>query len=67
MRDAFADVIKARNEKAQMINDAQRTANQIIPVAEGDARRILEDARAYSARVGADSIGQAERFNKIFA
>jgi len=66
VRDAFADVIKARNEKAQMINDAQRAANQIIPVAQGDARKIFEDARAYAARVEADSIGQAERFNKIY-
>lgn len=67
VRDAFADVIKARNEKARMINEAQRAANQIIPVAEGDARKIIEDARAYAARVEADSMGQADRFNKIFA
>lgn len=66
VRDAFADVIKARNEKAQMINEAQRTSNQIIPIAQGDARKLVEEARAYAARVGADSIGQAERFNKIY-
>lgn len=66
VRDAFADVIKARNEQAQMINEAQRASNQIIPVAEGEARKLVEEARAYSARVGADSIGQAERFNKIY-
>lgn len=66
VRDAFADVIKARNEKEQMINEAERNANQIIPVAEGEAQRILEEARAYAARVEEDSIGQAERFNKIF-
>ncbi len=66
VRDAFADVIKARNEKAQMINEAQRAANQIIPVAEGLAQKAIEEARAYAARVEADSIGQAERFNKIY-
>jgi modulator of FtsH protease HflK len=66
VRDAFADVIKARNEKAQMINEAQRAANQIIPVAEGQAQKVIEEARAYAARVEADSIGQAERFNKIY-
>lgn len=66
VRDAFADVIKARNEKDRMVNEAQRTANQIIPVAEGDALKIVQEARAYSARVEADSIGQAERFNKIY-
>jgi modulator of FtsH protease HflK len=66
VRDAFADVIKARNEKEQMINEAQRAANQIIPVAEGQAQKVIEEARAYAARVEADSIGQAERFNKIY-
>ena len=66
VRDAFADVIKARNEKDRMVNEAQRTSNQIIPVAEGDALKIIQEARAYSARVEADSVGQAERFNKIY-
>jgi len=66
VRDAFADVIKARNEKAQMINEAQRAANQIIPVAEGEAQKVIQEARAYAARVEADSIGQAERFNRIY-
>lgn len=66
VRDAFADVIKARNEKDRMVNEAQRTANQIIPVAEGDALKIVQEARAYAARVEADSVGQAERFNKIY-
>lgn len=66
VRDAFADVIKARNEKDRMVNEAQRTSNQIIPVAEGDALKIIQEARAYAARVEADSIGQAERFNNIY-
>lgn len=66
VRDAFADVIKARNEKDRMVNEAQRTSNQIIPVAEGDALKIIQEAKAYAARVEADSVGQAERFNKIY-
>lgn len=66
VRDAFADVIKARNEKERMINEAQRQANQIIPVAEGEARKRLEEARSYAASVESDSLGQAQRFNKIY-
>jgi membrane protease subunit HflK len=66
VRDAFADVIKARNEKERRINEAQRIANQIIPVAEGDALKIIQEAQAYAASVEADSVGQAERFNKIY-
>jgi membrane protease subunit HflK len=66
VRDAFADVIKARNEKEQSINEAEKAANQIVPVAEGDAQRMIEEARAYAARVEAEAIGEAERFNRIF-
>jgi len=66
VREAFVDVVKARSEKEEAINNAERLANQIIPVAEGEARRIIEGARAYAARVEADSLGQANRFDKIF-
>lgn len=66
VREAFVDVIRARSEQQQMINEAQRTANQIVPVAQGDAQRIVEQAHAYAARVVAESIGEAERFNKIY-
>ncbi|HXI87048.1 MAG TPA: FtsH protease activity modulator HflK, partial [Parvularculaceae bacterium] len=67
VRDAFADVIKARNEKTQMINEAQRDANQIIPVAEGDAQRAIQEAQAYAAQIEADAVGEANRFDQIFA
>lgn len=66
VRDAFVDVVKARSEQQQLINEADKAANQIIPVAQGDGQKIVEEARAYAARVVADSVGQAERFNKIY-
>lgn len=66
VRDAFADVIKARNEKTQTINEAQRDANQIIPVAEGDAQKIVQDAQAYAAQIEAEAVGEADRFNKVY-
>ncbi|MEQ1931365.1 MAG: FtsH protease activity modulator HflK [Parvularculaceae bacterium] len=66
VRDAFADVIKARNEKTQLINEAERESNKIVPVAEGDAQRIVEEARAYASQVESKAIGEAERFSRIF-
>ena len=66
VREAFVDVVKARNDKDKMINEAERDANQIVPVAEGEAQRILQEAQAYAATTEADAIGQAERFNKIY-
>jgi len=65
VRDAFVDVVVAGNEKDQAINEAQRDANQIVPVAEGQALKIVQEALAYKARVEEDAIGQADRFTKI--
>ncbi|MEO1151087.1 MAG: FtsH protease activity modulator HflK [Pseudomonadota bacterium] len=67
VRDAFVDVIKARNDRDRVINEAERDANRIIPVAEGEAQRILQEAQAYAAEVTNDALGQATRFNEIYA
>lgn len=65
VRDAFADVVRAGNEKNQMINEATRDANQIVPVAQGQALKIEQEAKAYAAQTEAEAIGQAGRFTKI--
>ncbi len=66
VRDAFLDVFNAGSEAERRVNDAQRYYNEKIPLARGDAQKILEDAAAYAARVTADARGQAERFNQIY-
>ncbi len=66
VRDAFVDVVRAGNEKDQLINEATRDSNRIVPVAEGQAQKVLQEALAYSAQVEAEAIGRAERFNKIY-
>ena len=66
VRDAFLDVFNAGSEAERKVNDAQRYYNEKIPLARGEAQRILEGAAAYAARVTADARGQAERFNQIY-
>ena len=66
VRDAFLDVFNAGSEAERRVNDAQRYYNEKIPLARGEAQKILEDAAAYAARVTADARGQAERFNQIY-
>ncbi len=63
---AFADVVKAREDKQRFINEAQAYANDIIPKARGQASRILEEAKAYKAKVIARSEGDAERFISLY-
>ncbi len=66
VREAFLDVFNAGSEAERKVNEAQRYYNEKIPLARGEAQKILEDAAAYAARVTADARGQAQRFNQIY-
>jgi len=66
VREAFVDVVKARNDLERVINEAEREANQIIPVAQGEAQKMIQEAQAYAATTLAEAQGQAGRFNKIY-
>jgi len=66
VREAFLDVFNAGSEAEAKINEAQRYFNEKIPRARGEAQQILENSRAYAARVTEDARGQADRFNQIY-
>ncbi|HID01178.1 MAG TPA: FtsH protease activity modulator HflK, partial [Piscirickettsiaceae bacterium] len=62
---AFADVVKAREDRERLINEAQAYANDIIPKARGMAARELSEAEAYRQRVIEQAQGEASRFVSI--
>lgn len=63
--DAFADVVKANQDKETLVNQAQAYSKSLIPNARGQAERVIQEAEGYKARVVAEATGEAERFNKI--
>lgn len=65
VQPAFADVVKAREDKERIINEADAYANGILPVARGKAARQYEESRAYHDKVIADAQGKASRFVSI--
>ena len=67
VRDAFDDVLRARQERDTRINQARAFEADIIPRAEGDAERIKEAAQAFKQARIARAIGEADRFNAILA
>jgi membrane protease subunit HflK len=67
VQNAFADVVKAREDRERLINEAQAYANDILPKARGQAARELEEASAYHDRVIAQARGEAARFTSIVA
>ena len=60
--EAFADAIRAREDKERLQNQAQTYANDVVPRARGEAARLIEDAKGYKARVIAEADGESQRF-----
>lgn len=62
---AFADVVKAREDRERLINEAEAYSNEILPIARGKAARQLEEASAYHDQVIAQAKGESSRFTSI--
>lgn len=65
VKEAFDDVIKAREDAERMKNEAQAYANDIIPRARGNAARLVQEAEAYKSKVMAEAEGDATRFTQV--
>ena len=65
VKSAFDDVIKAREDRERVQNEAQSYANKVIPVAKGKAQRILDEARAYREKIVLDAEGNIADFNQL--
>lgn len=64
---AFADAVKAGQDKVKQTNDGKAYANDVIPRATGNAARLLQEAEGYKARVIAEAEGNASRFKQVAA
>jgi membrane protease subunit HflK len=65
VQSAFADVVKAREDRERLINEAEAYSNDILPKSRGKAARELEEASAYHDRVIAQAVGESARFVSI--
>ena len=65
VKDAFDDVVRAKEDKARIINLADAYKESILPQARGEAARVTEAAEAYKQERIAIAEGQAERFKAI--
>jgi membrane protease subunit HflK len=59
------DSIRAREDRARRILEAEAYSNDILPKARGEASRRRQDAEAYRAQVVADAEGESDRFTQI--
>ncbi len=65
VKDAFDDVVKAKEDQERFKNQSQAYANAIVPEARGKSQRAIEEANAYRDQVIAKAEGEAERFNRL--
>ena len=65
VKEAFADVISAQQDKERLILEAGGYADQVVPRARGEAQEAIYKAQAYKATRVLESRGEAERFKAI--
>jgi membrane protease subunit HflK len=67
VKEAFHDVVRAREEKEKLINQARGYQADLIPKARGEARKIERDAEAYREQRVLRAQGDADKFNVVLA
>lgn len=64
--DAFEEVQRAKQNQQNLINEAGLYSNQKLRNAEGDAAKLVEDAKGYKAKSILEAKGEAQRFNSVY-
>lgn len=67
VKDAFAEVVRAREDLVKFKNEAETYANRVVPLAEGRASRLSQEAIAYKGRIEARAAGDSSRFGQLVA
>ncbi len=67
VKDAFDDVVRAKEDKARIINLADAYKEDVLPRARGEAARLVQAAEAFKQEKIAIAGGQAARFLSILA
>ena len=65
VKNAFDDVVRAREDEVRIKNLAEAYEKDIIPKARGFAARITQEAEAYKESTVAKAEGQASRFEQV--
>ncbi|HEX7936080.1 MAG TPA: FtsH protease activity modulator HflK, partial [Paraburkholderia sp.] len=64
---AFEDAAKVRQENERAKREAQAYAADLLPRAQADVARQIEDAKSYSDKTVAQAQGDADRFKAVYA
>ena len=65
VKDAFDEVVAAREDKERLQNEAERYALSIVPEARGQAQARIRQAEGYKLEVVANAEGEVARFTNL--
>lgn len=65
VRDAFHEVVRAREDRERLVNEALAYMEDVLPRARGEARQILEESIAYREERVRRARGDANRFTQV--
>lgn len=67
VREAFHDVVRAREEKEKLINQAKGYRADVLPRARGEAEQVMREAEGYKEQRVLRARGDAARFDATLA
>ncbi len=67
VKPAFDDVNKAQQEREKTINEARQAYNRAVPLAKGDALKMIQEAQGYAIDRVNRALGDVARFNSLLA
>ena len=65
VRDAFHDVVRAKEDRSKLIREAEGYAADIVPKARGEKEKLILEAEAYRQQRIVRAQGDAEKFLKV--
>jgi membrane protease subunit HflK len=67
VKDAFHEVVRAREEKEKLINQAMGYEADLIPRARGESEKMKRDAEGYKEKRILEASGDVARFDQVLA
>lgn len=67
VKDAFNEVVRAKEDKEKLINNAKGYFEDVIPKARGEAEKMIRQAEAYREQRISTAEGDVARFNQIYS
>ena len=67
VKDAFNEVVRAKEDKERLINEAKAFFEDVIPKARGEAEKMIREAEAYREQRISTAQGDTARFNQIYS